>query len=283
MSLTQPSLETSTQGTLGHATLLSLLGFRDLQPLIAQASHEEQTFEQSLQDAYEDYLTSQDQSSIQTLHQALTTTIEQLERERATDHTRGWREKSSVQTRWCLEVVFGSNRTNAWGNGILNLSSLMDGQRGFVLHGAGASVSTAGDVNGDRLTDFIVGDVVSDSGNVYVFFGNRSSVWGNGTLNISSLMNGQRGFALHGDSGQFIGRTVSAGDINGDGFDDVLVGSFVDYIFVVFGSNSSTAWSAGHFNLSTLLDGQRGFGCAGEGAYASGSPVSALEISMVTD
>ena len=32
-------------------------------------------------------------------------------------------------------MVFGSNKTSAWGAGTLNLTTLADGQRGFMLLG----------------------------------------------------------------------------------------------------------------------------------------------------
>ncbi|UCG69340.1 MAG: FG-GAP repeat protein, partial [Thermoplasmata archaeon] len=81
----------------------------------------------------------------------------------------------------------------------------------------GVSVSSAGDVNGDEWLDFIVGEHGhndQDIGAAYVYFGGES------LDNISdvNLTNG-----LVGDN---FGRSVSsAGDFNGDGFYDVLVGA----------------------------------------------------------
>ena len=60
-------------------------------------------------------------------------------------------------------VVFGSNDSTAWGNGILDINQLCDGQRGFFFLGEsledefGLSVNSAGDINGDEIEDFIVG------------------------------------------------------------------------------------------------------------------------------
>ncbi len=111
----------------------------------------------------------------------------------------------------------------------------LDGKKGFKVLGLGefdylgASVSTAGDVNGDGLGDIALGapQTNSDSsgpGVGYVIFGKRTAFPAN--YNLATL-NGANGFALLGESlGNFTGRSVSsAGDFNGDGFDDILVGA----------------------------------------------------------
>ena len=69
--------------------------------------------------------------------------------------------------------------------------------------------------------------VVSYAGKTTVVFGsNQSGAWGTGTLNLAALADGQRGFVLQGQAGDRSGYSVSsAGDINGDGLDDILVGA----------------------------------------------------------
>ena len=83
----------------------------------------------------------------------------------------------------------------------------------------GESLSDAGDVNGDGVPDLIVGAPNDDnngfrSGSVQVFSGSDGAVL----------------YTFLGDSaGDQFGRSVSgAGDINGDGFDDVIVGAPYD-------------------------------------------------------
>ncbi|MGL5941352.1 MAG: hypothetical protein ACRC2S_13325 [Waterburya sp.] len=173
-------------------------------------------------------------------------------------------------------VVFGG--TNIGGAGEFNLSGL-NGSNGFVINGIdagdfmGFSVSNAGDVNNDGFDDLIVAASTADpngtsSGESYVVFGG-SNVGSTGTLNLSTL-NGTNGFTLNGiDAGDFSGRSVSnAGDINGDGIDDLIIGApsgdpngtNSGEAYVVFGG--SGLGSSGSFNLSGL-NGTNGFAING--------------------
>ena len=149
----------------------------------------------------------------------------------------------------------------------INLSSL-NGSNGFDLSGeqagdfAGKSVSAAGDINGDGIPDLIIGadnndaNGVNNAGAAYVVFGEVGGFAAN--LDLSTL-NGTNGFKISGETAfELAGWSVSdAGDVNGDGFDDMMVGS--PYTapngsqsgtsYVVFGHASG--FSA-NFNLSAL-------------------------------
>jgi hypothetical protein len=154
----------------------------------------------------------------------------------------------------------------------MDLSSL-DGSNGFRLDGvaahdlSGRFVSNAGDVNGDGFDDVIVGAWHADpngdlSGSSYVVFGKASGF--SATMELSSL-DGSNGFRLDGVAEfDYSGVSVSsAGDVNGDGFDDVIIGAWRadpngDYSgssYVVFGKASGFSTN---FNLSTL-NGSNGF------------------------
>jgi hypothetical protein len=112
----------------------------------------------------------------------------------------------------------------------------LNGSNGFVINGinaydySGSSVSNAGDINGDGFDDLIIGAPNADpngqnyAGESYVVFGSSGGFSAN--LNLSDL-NGSNGFVINGiDALDFSGTSVSsAGDVNGDGFDDIIIGA----------------------------------------------------------
>ncbi len=131
-------------------------------------------------------------------------------------------------------VIFGRQT----GFGAIDLSNL-DPETGFIIQGdgtfdfAGWSVSAAGDVNGDGLDDLIVGapyaegkagnTAATGAGEAYVIFGKADDF---GTIDLSRLKP-QDGFTIKGDdAGDLAGWSVAgAGDLNSDGFDDIIVGA----------------------------------------------------------
>ena len=136
--------------------------------------------------------------------------------------------------------------------------STLDGSKGFKLSGvagvehSGSSVREAGDVNDDGFADFIVGAPYASpngfhSGASYVIFGKANGL---ANLNLSAL-DGSNGFKLSGVAGyDRAGSSVSAaGDVNGDGFGDLIIGaegagpnrSSSGASYVVFGKRGTKA------------------------------------------
>jgi hypothetical protein len=194
-------------------------------------------------------------------------------------------------------VVFGGSGAYLDGlHGVSGFSlSALDGTNGVRVIGSasgsksGGSVASAGDVNGDGYGDFIVGALLADgfAGASYVVFGG-SGAYLDGLHGVSgfslSALDGTNGFRLDGTNGfDFSGRSVaSAGDVNGDGYGDLVVGAGgygatnAGASYVVFGGSgfgASLALSALDGRNGFRLDGVQGYDYSGS-SVASGGDVN---------
>ncbi len=147
----------------------------------------------------------------------------------------------------------------------------------------GASVSTAGDVNGDGYSDIIVGAPnygANENGGVYLYLGSQDG---------PSLTSDWFKYGLQ-PSGNFGSSISTAGDINGDGFSDIVVGSSGyssnnGAVFVYHGSSTglseitnwifSSTWPNSNFGESVSTAGDvngDGFSdiIVGASGYANG-------------
>ncbi len=166
------------------------------------------------------------------------------------------------------------------------MSDIVNGTGGFVIKGVaeqnilGSSVKLAGDVNGDGYNDIIVGepqasfDGYNRPGRSYVLFGGADVenvdladvIAGTATKSDGS----SAGFVINGTTHwDFSGYAVSsAGDFNGDGLDDLLIGApYADAtdandedgrVFLVYGQTDGTA-----VNLADVQKGVGGFSLKG--------------------
>lgn len=168
-------------------------------------------------------------------------------------------------------LIFGQSTP-----GDIDIGTLTASQ-GFSIVGfgdsaqGGRSVAGLGDVNGDGFDDFAIGaprtdSEVTDSGAAYVLFGG-DYLQSIGTLDLGSLQPFQ-GFRIDGQfsGGQFGTSVAGAGDVNGDGLSDILVGAIDDdgnstdsgIAYLVYGGNFSGAITQAGTSGSDTLIGTNG-------------------------
>jgi FG-GAP repeat len=193
-------------------------------------------------------------------------------------------------------IIYGHSNLSASAVIDLGLDAGSQGDSRIYGDGSGANSGwslACGDVNGDGYDDAVVGAYRASppdrdySGEVYV-------VYGSGSIDDTPIINMGLGQGENGDTriigaytGDFAGWSVAAGDINGDGIDEVIVGAYLSdpygrsnagMVFAVYGRHSKpgVARNAGSFvDLAVIFDEVRVIGdCAcdllGYGGEAGG-------------
>jgi len=164
----------------------------------------------------------------------------------------GAHQKNSFQG--AAYVIYGGAKSTM-SNIVLSSTTLDPTSTGFMIAGNaagdrfGVSVSTAGDINNDGYDDIIVGasSKNSNQGAVYVIYGGAKSAMSNIVLSSTTLDPTSTGFMITGNAaGDWFGDKVSTtGDINNDGYDDIIVGaygwnSYQGAAYVVYGGEDSS-------------------------------------------
>jgi len=132
-----------------------------------------------------------------------------------------------------VEIYYGSSSGLSLTPNWSKVGTLSNSQLGF-------SVSTAGDVNADGYSDIIIGDygINSNRGAAYAYYGSATG------------LPASPNWTKDGDAGlDWYGYTVStAGDVNGDGYSDVIVGAprrfNYGWVYAYYGSSNGLSLTA---------------------------------------
>ncbi len=176
-------------------------------------------------------------------------------------HANSWLEQLETRVMLSADVL----------SGVINLAEIQTGAvNGTTFYGeiqgqfSGTSVSPAGDVNGDGIEDFLIGapGPQYDAGQTYLIYGQQGEfpdyqyLSNVGTESLPGAV-----FIGTSDDDLLGYRVASAGDVNDDGFDDLVIGAYQENTYtgaayLVYGHATNLS---GDINLSDIdagtLDG----------------------------
>jgi len=180
-------------------------------------------------------------------------------------------------------VIYGGP-TSSFSNLDLSSITLDPSTTGFMMVGNavgdkfGLRVATAGDINRDGYDDIIIGAPNKSptqiyQGAVYVIYGGPRSSMSNldFSLSTTTLDPATTGFMMIGNAAYaYFGYSVSsAGDVNKDGFDDILIGAYgKNTAYVIYGGPKSSMSNLDFSLSTTILDpATTGFTITAGGVY----------------
>jgi len=123
------------------------------------------------------------------------------------------------------DILVGSRSGNIYlyygvGAGVPNTTA--DWSDTGIVGSFGRTVAKAGDVNDDTVADFIVGAPMSNGGSVHLYYGATGGPRTDGNTDWSYTVPSEG--HSHGADNGFASTISPAGNVNGDGYDDFIVG-----------------------------------------------------------
>lgn len=108
----------------------------------------------------------------------------------------------------------GITSANDTAANVIITGTLASGKLGFSV--------SLGDINGDGYSDLLIGanGVTANLGKAYIFYGSTSGIASANDTAANVIITGTA-------AGGQLGNSVSAGDVNGDGYADLFVGAFI--------------------------------------------------------
>ncbi len=152
-----------------------------------------------------------------------------------------------------------------------DISTLVNGSTGFRFDGANTYVGrrvAVADVNGDGLGDIIISDDNATvganalAGRIYVLFGRRTA-WPSSTQTLAGDLTSPTDYVIYSDAtaNDYYGYYMTTGDINGDGYADVIAAAptacsgdpcaTYGSVYVVYGKASPVDVAVGSLSTST--------------------------------
>ena len=132
-------------------------------------------------------------------------------------------------------------------------------------------ISSIGDMNGDGLADLLVGDTYYNQ-DAYVVYGNATGA----SVNLSAgTIASSQGFKIDCSGHDFVAAATTAGDINGDGLNDLIVTDYgqsglAGVYYIILGG---TQWITNAVNFTGTTAAEAVLGSAGDDTLIGGGGI----------